>query len=104
MRSSAERRLGQVTAQLDQARQRLTAAETARVARRSLVQARSAIAGAEASLQKAGTDIQDGNYKESQERLEQSAGRILGVVLNRFDTRLHGPSFTPYSQYYGVGG
>lgn len=42
--------------------------------------------------------------KRTKERLEQAGGRILGVVLNRFDERLHGPSFTPYSGSYGAGG
>ena len=48
LRSGAERRLGQVTAQLDQARRRLQAAEAAHVSRRLLTAPRAAIAGAEA--------------------------------------------------------
>jgi len=73
LRSGAERRLGEVTALLDQARQRLAAAETSRVPRRSLAPARTAIGQAVASLQKAGTDIQEGSYQESQVRLAESA-------------------------------
>ena len=63
LRSASERRLGEVTASLDQAKQQLKAAEGARVPRRSLAAARAAIAEAEASLQKAGTSIQESNYQ-----------------------------------------
>jgi hypothetical protein len=76
LRSAAERRLGQVTASLDQAKRQLKAAEGARVPRRSLADARAAIAEAEASLQKAGTSIQDGNYHVSQEQLAESAKNL----------------------------
>ena len=67
LRSAAERRLGEVTALLDQAKRQLKAAEGARVPRRSLAAARAAIAEAEASLQKAGTSIQESDYNVSQE-------------------------------------
>lgn len=84
-RSAAERRLGQVTASLDQAKQRLKAAEGARVPRRALAAARSAIAEAEASLQKAGTAIQQDNYKMSQEQLAESA-KNLELAMAEIDT------------------
>lgn len=84
-RSAAERRLGQVTASLDQAKQRLTAAEGARVPRRSLAAARTAIAEAEASLQKAGTAIQQDNYKVSQDELAESA-KNLESAMAEIDT------------------
>jgi hypothetical protein len=89
LRSDAERRLGQVTALLDQARQKLKGAETARMSRRSLVAARSAIGDAEASLQKAGTDIQEGNYRESQERLAESARKLQSAIAE-IDTATKG--------------
>jgi len=76
LRSAAERRLVEVTAALDQAEQRLKAAESARVPRKSLTSARTAIAAAEASLQKAGTNIQESNYKASQDQLAESAKKL----------------------------
>jgi hypothetical protein len=80
LRSAAERRLGEVTASLDQARQQLKAAESARVPRRSLATARTAIADAEDSLQKAGTSIQESNYSASQERLAESAKKLQTAI------------------------
>ena len=89
LRSAAERRLGEVTASLDQARQRLKAADSARVARRTLANARAAIAAAEASLQKAGTSIQESNYKVSQEQLADSAKNLEAAVAE-IDTAMKG--------------
>ncbi len=80
LRSAAERRLGQVTASLDQARQRLKAAESARVPRRALAAARAAIASAEGSLQKAGTSIQESNYDISLEQLAESAKNLQAAI------------------------
>ena len=80
LRSAAERRLAEVTASLDHAEQRLAAAQTARVPRRSLAAARAAVTDAEASLQKAGTAIQEGNYQASQERLAESAKKLEAAV------------------------
>jgi hypothetical protein len=80
LRSAAERRLAEVTASVDQARERLKAAESARVPRRSLADARAAIADAEASLQKAGTSIQESNYSVSQERLADSAKKLQTAI------------------------
>ncbi|MEO5739830.1 MAG: hypothetical protein ABIS29_04455 [Vicinamibacterales bacterium] len=80
LRSAAERRLVEVTASLDQARQQLNAAEGARVPRRSLTAARVAITGAEASLQKAGTSIQESNYKASQQQLAESASNLKSAM------------------------
>ena len=76
LRSGAERRLGELTALLDQANQRLAAAEKARVARRTLMAPRAAIAAASGSLQKAGTEIHDGDYQASQTRLSESATQL----------------------------
>ena len=86
-RSAAERRLGQVTASLDQAKQRLKMAESARLPRRALAAARAAIDEAEASLQKAGTGIQQDNYKMSQEQLAESA-KNLESAMAEIDTVL----------------
>jgi hypothetical protein len=80
LRSASERRLGEVTASLDQAKQRLKAAEGARVPRRSLAAARTAIAAAEVSLQKAGTSIQESNYNVSQEQLAESARNLQSAI------------------------
>lgn len=84
-RSAAERRLGEVTASLDRAKQRLKAAEGVRVPRRSLAAARTAIAEAEALMQKAGTAIQEDNYKMSQEQLAESA-KNLELAMAEIDT------------------
>jgi hypothetical protein len=81
LRSGAERRLGELTAMLDQANQRLAAAEAARVPRRALMAPRAAIAAASASLQKAGTEIHDGYYQESQARLSESATSLRAAIL-----------------------
>ena len=80
LRSAAESRLRHGTAALDQAQQQLKAAESARVPRRSLAHARTAIAEAEASLQKAGTSIQGSNYNVSQEQLAESARNLQSAM------------------------
>lgn len=80
LRSAAERRLTEVTALLDRAEQQLKAADSARVPRRSLAAARTAIAGAEESLQKAGTSIQDSNYDVSQQQLAESAKNLQSAM------------------------
>ena len=89
LRSAAERRLGEVTASLDRAAQRLKAAESARVPRRTIAAARTAIAAAEASLQKAGTSIQAGNYTVSQEQLAESAAKLQSAMAE-IDTATKG--------------
>lgn len=40
--------------------------------------------------------------KRAVERLSQAGGRMLGVVINRFEESLDGPSFQPYFRYYSV--
>ena len=80
LRSAAERKLVEVTASLDHARQTLKAAESARVPRRSLSTARTAIANAESSLQKAGTSIQESNYNVSQDQLAESAKNLEAAM------------------------
>ena len=89
LRSGAERRLGIVTALLDQAKKRLASAEAARVPRRALSAARLAIGDAEKSLQEAGTGIQEGNYRESQDRLGESAKK-LQTAIAEIDTAVKG--------------
>ena len=37
---------------------------------------------------------------QSKERLKQAGCHILGVVMNRFDEKIHGSSFMPYHNYY----
>lgn len=89
LRSGAERRLGVVTAVLDQAKKRLASAEAARVSRRALSAARLAIGDAEKFLQEAGTDIQEGNYRESQDRLGESAKKLQSAIAE-IDTAMKG--------------
>lgn len=36
----------------------------------------------------------------AKERLEMAGGNLLGIVMNRFDDKLHGPSFHPYESSY----
>jgi Domain of unknown function (DUF4398) len=80
LRSSAERRLGELTAMLDRAKQRLGAAQAARVSRPQLAAPRSAIAEAEVLLQKAGTGIQEGDYRSSQGWLSESATKLEKAI------------------------
>jgi hypothetical protein len=80
LRGGAERRLAEITAMLDQANQRLRAAEAARVPPRSLSKPRGAISTAEASLQKAGTEISEGDYLASQTRLSDSATQLRTAI------------------------
>ena len=87
LRSRAERRLAEVTATLDQAKQRLAAAEAERVPKRALVAPRSAISEAEASLQKAGTGIQEGEYQRSQDRLADSAAKLERAIAELETTK-----------------
>jgi capsular exopolysaccharide synthesis family protein len=44
--------------------------------------------------------VTGGDATRAKERLEQAGGRILGVVMNRFDENLHGAGFHPYHGYY----
>jgi hypothetical protein len=80
LRSGAERRLSEVTALLAQANGRLAAAEAAHVPRRSLGAQRAAIASADTSLQKAGTQINDGDYRASQQQLSDTAAQLRLVI------------------------
>ena len=79
-RSSAERRLAELAALLDRAKQSLAAAQTARAPRTVLAAPRAAIAEAEALVQKAGTSIQDGEYQLSQDRLSESANKLEKAI------------------------
>jgi hypothetical protein len=89
LRSGAERTLGELTAMLDQANQRLNAAEAARVPRRTLARPRAAISAANASLQKAGTDIAEGDYQTSQKRLSESADQLRKAIAE-IDAAING--------------
>jgi hypothetical protein len=82
LRSASERRLREVTAMLAQANQRLAAAEAARVPRRSLTAARAHIAAADISLQKAGTQITDGDYAASQQQLADASAELRAVTVD----------------------
>jgi capsular exopolysaccharide synthesis family protein len=44
--------------------------------------------------------VTEKDAQHAKERLEQAGGYILGVVMNRFDEKLHGPGFHPYYGYY----
>ena len=87
LRSAAERQLAQVAALLDRTKQRLAAAEAARVPRRLLTASRDTIAEAEAAMQKAGTGIQEGEYQSSQEQLSESAKKLESAIAG-IDTAL----------------
>ncbi len=46
--------------------------------------------------------VAEKDAKRAKEWIEQAGGRILGVVLNQFNEKLHGPGHHPYYQgYYG---
>lgn len=45
--------------------------------------------------------VTEHDAKRAKERLEQAGGRVLGIVMNRFDEKRHGPGFHPYHAYYG---
>ena len=46
--------------------------------------------------------VAERDAKRAKEWIEQAGGRILGVVLNRFNEKLHGPGHHPYYHgYYG---
>ena len=45
-------------------------------------------------------DVKAEQARRAKERLEQSGTPILGVVLNRFDDKLHGSSILPHQRYY----
>jgi hypothetical protein len=87
LRSAAERSLTELAAAIDRARTRIAAATAAGVPRRMVNAARTAVSDAEASLQKAGTGIQEGNYQASQERLAESA-KNLQSSMAEIDTAL----------------
>jgi capsular exopolysaccharide synthesis family protein len=44
----------------------------------------------------------EADARQAKGRIEEAGGRVLGVVLNRFDERLHGPGFHPYHAYYEI--
>jgi hypothetical protein len=94
LRSQAERRLAELTATVDRAKQLLADAVAARVSRRALAAARQAIDEAQASLQKAGTGIQDGEYQLSEERLSESA-RKLQAAIAEIETATKGRTARP---------
>lgn len=43
---------------------------------------------------------QETQTRDAKTRLEQAGGRIVGVVMNCFDPRRHGPGTHPYASYY----
>lgn len=44
--------------------------------------------------------VTERDARRAKERLEESGAHIVGVVMNRFDEKLHGPGFHPYRSYY----
>jgi len=44
--------------------------------------------------------VTEKDARRAKERLEQAGGRILGVVMNRFDSKVHGSRYHPYEDYY----
>jgi hypothetical protein len=80
LRSRTERQLGDVTAMLDRASRRLAAAESTRLPRRAMEQPRATIAEVQTSLQKAGTEIQEGEYLASQKRMDEAARQLQSAI------------------------
>jgi Mrp family chromosome partitioning ATPase len=48
--------------------------------------------------------VTESDLKLTKARLEGVGGRVLGVVMNRFDPRIHGPGAHPYAARYYEGG
>jgi len=44
--------------------------------------------------------VAEKDAKRAKDRIEQAGGHILGVVMNRFNEKLHGKSYHPYYGYY----
>lgn len=44
--------------------------------------------------------VTEKDARRTRERIEESGGHILGVVMNRFDEERHGPGLHPYRGYY----
>ena len=44
--------------------------------------------------------VSEKDAKRAKDRIEQAGGHILGVVMNRFNEKLHGKSYHPYYGYY----
>jgi hypothetical protein len=80
LRSGAERRLAELAALLHSTKQLLSQAEAARLPRRTLTNAREAVAQADGTLQKAGTGIQEGEYQSSQTQLSESAEKLKAAI------------------------
>lgn len=46
--------------------------------------------------------VTEGEAKRTKSRLESSAGKILGVILNRFDEKKHGASLHSFFNHYAI--
>lgn len=44
--------------------------------------------------------VEEHDAKQAKDRLEQSGGRMLGIVMNRFIEGVHGKGVHPYHHYY----
>ena len=44
--------------------------------------------------------VKEGEAKKAKSRLESSSGKILGVILNRFNEKVHGAGLHSYNSYY----
>jgi hypothetical protein len=80
LRSGAERLLAELAAHLYSAKRQFSQAEQAKLPRRTLTNARDAIAQADMALQKAGTGIQEGEYQSSQAELSESAEKLKAAM------------------------
>jgi hypothetical protein len=76
VRGEVERGITEITAQIAQARLRITAAERARVARRLLTQPRAELTAAEGALQKAGEAVAAEDYLAARETLSGVKDRV----------------------------
>lgn len=46
--------------------------------------------------------VKEGEVKKAKGRLEKSSGKILGVILNRFNEKVHGAGLHSYNSYYAT--
>ena len=44
--------------------------------------------------------VNENDAKRTKEQLERAGGHILGIAMNRFNQKHHGPGFHPYYNYY----
>ena len=94
LRSQVERTLGELTVTLEQAHERLAAAEAAGVAARTLAGPRAVIATAETAVQKAGAAVAQEDYPGARQVLADVAPR-LSAAISELDAATSGRGDPP---------